>query len=95
VHAYLQRRCYEILAELENTKSPDESKIADIRAKLIILYGEEPPPMRALDAIAYNAACDSVGKSGERVKVTLQSLLRHIYPFNGTEFPQKKEAMTS
>jgi hypothetical protein len=91
VHAYLQRRCYELLAELEGINSPDESKIAAIRAKLTTLYGEEPPPMRALDAVAYNAACDSIGKSGQRVKISFwQSLLRQIYPFNGTEFVPAK-----
>jgi hypothetical protein len=91
VHGYLQRRCYEVLAELEETKPGDEAKIAALRAKLTILYGEEPPQMRALDAIAYNAACDSVGKSNARVKISfLQSLLRHFYPFNGTEFVPSK-----
>jgi hypothetical protein len=96
VHAYLQRRCYELLAELEGITSPDESSIAAIRAKLTILYGEEPPPMRALDAVAYNAACDSIGKSSERVKISFwQSLLRHIYPFNGTEFVPKATAAAS
>ena len=96
VHAYLQRRCYELLAELEGTVSLDESKIAALRAKLIILYGEEPPPMRALDAVAYNAACDSIGKSTERVKINgWQSLWRHIYPFNGTEFAPPKTSATA
>jgi hypothetical protein len=96
VHAYLQRRCYELLAELEGIKSPDESAIAGIRAKLTILYGEEPPPMRALDAVAYNTACDSIGRSSERVKITFwQSRLRHIYPFYGTEFIPKATAAAS
>ena len=65
----------------------DDSKIAEVKSKLDLIYGEEPPPMRALDAIAYNAACDTLGKSNSRVKISwLQSLLRHLYPFNGTEF---------
>ena len=89
-HAYLQRRCYELLAELEAVTSPDELKVASIRAKLTTLYGEEPPPMRALDAIAYNAACDSIGKSGERVKIGFwQSLLAQWYPFNGAKFEDR------
>jgi len=52
--------------------------------------------MRALDAVAYNAACDSIGKGSERVKISFwQSLLRHIYPFNGTEFIPKATAAAS
>jgi hypothetical protein len=87
VHGYLQRRCYELLAELEGIVSPDESQIASIRAKLTTVYGEEPPPMRALDAVAYNAACDSVGRDDERVKINWwQSLFAQLYPFNGTKF---------
>ena len=70
-HAYLQRRCYELLSELELSTPLDEGRIATLRAKLIILYGEEPPPMRALDAVAYNAACDSVGKPDARVRINL------------------------
>ncbi len=43
--------------------------------------------MRALDAIAYNEACDSIGKNADRVKVTFfQSVLSNIYAFNGTDF---------
>ena len=90
VHAYLQRRCYELLSEVELIElrsNFDDSKIAEVKSKLDLIYGEEPPPMRALDAIAYNAACDTLGKSNSRVKISwLQSLLRHLYPFNGTEF---------
>jgi hypothetical protein len=94
LHGYLQRRCYELLAELEATPAPDESKVASVRSKLTALYGEEPPPMRALDAIAYNAACDSVGKSRARVEIgVLETLLSNIWPYNGTEFvPKSRDA---
>jgi hypothetical protein len=86
-HSYLQRRCYELLAELEMLSPIEEARIANLRAKLTTLYGEEPPPMRALDAVAYNAACDSPGKEKDRVRIgLLQSVLRHIFPFYGTEF---------
>lgn len=83
VHEFLQRRLYELLAELQR----GSSAIADIEAKLTTLYGEEPPPMRALDAVAYNAACDALGKTHGRLKVGfLPSLFRNFYPFNETEF---------
>lgn len=96
-HSYLQRRCYELLAELETLLPLDEAAIANLRAKLTILYGEEPPPMRALDAVAYNAACDSLGKEKSRVRIgILQSIFRQVFPFNGTEFvPIHGDGVTS
>ena len=44
-HSYLQRRCYELLAEL-GSAAPTEESLRAIRAKLTLVYGEEPPPMR-------------------------------------------------
>lgn len=86
-HAYLQRRSYELMAELDSLSSPTAEEIAAIKSKLTILYGEEPPPMKALNAIAYNAACDFVGKRSGSLKIEwYQSLLRHFIPFTGTEF---------
>jgi hypothetical protein len=89
-HAYLQRRCYEMLSEVERLGDVTETslpKLVETRGHLTTLYGEEPPPMRALDAIAYNAACDSLLDGSGRLKVKWwQSALRHLYPFNGTDF---------
>jgi hypothetical protein len=99
-HEFLQRRYYELLSEIESGISeidllsdhPQEleqygSKISSWNAKLLLLYAEEPPPLRALDAVSYNAASDSLGRK-MRVKINFwQNLLRHIYPFNGTSFP--------
>lgn len=87
-HEFLQRRYYELLAEVTERIGPEPSDVAKWKAQLQRLAAEEPPPMRALDAIAYNAACDSLGKDHGRVRVTFwQSLWRHLYPFNGTSFP--------
>jgi hypothetical protein len=93
-HEFLQRRFYELIADVAQNPAPNEADVARWRADLQRLYAEEPPPLRALDAIAYNAACDSIGKSHCRVRVTLwQSLMRHLYPFNGTFFPDDKRAV--
>ena len=87
IHAYLQRRCYELLAEMERAgASLNEEKLLDIQAKLTTVYGEEPPTMRALDAIAFNEACDSLGKDGLLRIGFLESLLRNFCPFNGKSF---------
>jgi hypothetical protein len=49
---------------------------------------KSPKSLRALDAIAYNAACDSLLDGKGRLLVNWrQSLFRHFYPFNGTDFP--------
>lgn len=89
-HAFLQRRCYEMLAKVERldlSAGNAMSVLVDVRTELTTLYGEEPPQMRALDAIAYNAACGSMGKSKGRLKIRWwQSLLRHFFPFYGTDF---------
>jgi hypothetical protein len=91
-HAYLQRKCYELLANVEQMMPPDEAGILALRAKLTTLYGEEPPPMRALDAVAYNAACESTGREDGRLRIgVLQSIFRHFYPFNGTQFQRVSE----
>lgn len=85
-HDYLQRRYYELLADvLENPKT----KVEVWEAKLTRLYADEPAPMRALDAIARNAAVDALGyPEKDRVRVEwYQSLLSQIWPFNETEFP--------
>lgn len=58
-HEFLQRRFYEIVAEIAEAKNPGASKFDGWEAALNRLYAEEPPPMRALDAVAYNAAVDA------------------------------------
>lgn len=92
-HEYLQRSFYEICAELVERPAPDEEFCNRIEGRLNRLYAEEPPPMRALDAISYNAACDSLGYGhGDRITVGFfQSLLRQWWPFEGTEFKWVKD----
>lgn len=56
VHEFLQRRFYEILGEIEASKSDNDEVMRKWSAKLIALSADEPMTMRALDAIAYNKA---------------------------------------
>ena len=87
-HEFLQRQYYEILAQIAEYLNPGEDQVRQWQAQMQRLYSEEPPQLRALDAIAYNAACDSLGKDHGRLRVAWwQSLVRHLYPFNGTSFP--------
>lgn len=87
-HEFLQRRFYELVAEISECLAAEEKDCARWDASLNRLYAEEPPPMRALDAISFNAAADSLGRQKlDRVKVTSwESLLRHLWPYNEKSF---------
>src|SRR6185312_7667825 len=59
-HLFLQKRYYDLLSEMELARNTDSAEARKKwSAKLLTIAGEEPIPMRALDAIAYNAALDS------------------------------------
>jgi len=88
-HEFLQRQYYELLAKISETPNASEDETAKWEAELQRLYSEEPPPMRALDAIAYNAARESINPNeGKRAQVRwYHSLLSQFYAFNQSEFP--------
>ena len=87
-HEFLQRRFYELIAEITETVEATDQDVARWKATLSRLYGEELPPMRALDAIAYNAAVDSLGYPREkRIQVRWwQSVSRHVWPYSEASF---------
>ncbi|RUX97440.1 MULTISPECIES: hypothetical protein [unclassified Mesorhizobium] len=93
-HEFLQRRFYELTADIAEVEKPTPLKVRTWEATLNRLYAEEPPPMRAMDAIAYNAAAESLGSDkSKRIKVTWwQSLNRYWWAFNGAEFPFVSDA---
>jgi hypothetical protein len=94
-HEFLQRRYYELLAEMEKGDLGSPGTREKWSAKLLTLAGEEPMTMRALDAIAYNKALAALESDPEalrqnRLRVTwLQRRLRHIFAFQAAEFPTK------
>jgi hypothetical protein len=55
-HEFLQRKYNEMLADIELESAPNPAKW---KAKLYTIASDEPMPMRALDALAYNAAVDA------------------------------------
>jgi len=87
-HEFLQRRFYELVAEIAENLSPTEADAARWESALNRLYAEEKPPMRALDAVSYNSALESLGMSQQgRIPIKWhQSALRQILPFNGSSF---------
>jgi hypothetical protein len=88
-HEFLQKKYFEMLAEMELEQSPDQKKWT---AKLFAIAGDEPMPMRALDALAYNAALDATTsdvniKRANRLHVPfVHRLLRHVIAFHAHEY---------
>jgi hypothetical protein len=88
-HDFLRRQYYELLAQMAEEQNPPESVIAKWERDLFRLYADEPAPMRALDALAFNATVEAFGIAGsKRVKVAwYQVLLSQFVAFNRAEFP--------
>jgi hypothetical protein len=96
VHEFLQRRYYEVLAEIEGEKSDDEHAMRRWSAKLVTLMADEPMTMRALDAIAYNKALDAIVPPAEKhryrqVVSRWQIWLRHVLAFQNFDFAPKPD----
>jgi hypothetical protein len=87
LHETLQRRYFELIAAIDGLVDPAPESLAKWRADLNLIYADEPPPMRALDAIAHNKACDSLGCPEGRLSVKgWQWLFQHFYSFPNTRF---------
>jgi len=83
----LQRKYYDLLAEIDGVATPTEEQIRKWQSALNRIYVDELPPMRALDAIAYNTACRALGHSGQDRNVNFwHVLLSQIYSFPKTDF---------
>jgi hypothetical protein len=91
-HEFLQRRYYELLSETDKAAVPSDEVLREWNSKLSLLYAEEPPQLRALDAIAYNTTCDSLGKGEGRVRLTwFHFVFCQFYSFPGTKFSATKD----
>jgi|HubBroStandDraft_6_1064221.scaffolds.fasta_scaffold1458774_1 hypothetical protein len=89
-HDFLRRKYYELLAKL--VEQHDQKDIAErVHCDMLRASAAEPPPLRALDAIAYNAALQGLGRDeSERIPIRWwESLFRQMYPFNGTNFASR------
>jgi hypothetical protein len=96
-HEFLQRKYSEMLAEMELETAANPAKW---RSKLYTIAGEEPMPMRALDALAYNAALDATTsdpniKKAHRVRVPFcHRFLRHFVRRDGYEYRPESEPIS-
>jgi hypothetical protein len=94
LHEKLQVKYYDLIAVIDGTIKPDDVDLTKWRASLWQIYADEPPPMRALDAIAYNAAYDDLGFKAE-AHLKLQPwhwAFSQIYSFPHAKFPKNSPA---
>jgi hypothetical protein len=91
-HEILQRRYFSLMAEIEECVEPDQLQCAKWSAEISRIAGDEPPTLRALDAIADNQATNAMYGGGNRLKVNMwQSLTRQTLAHNGASFPIKED----
>ena len=89
-HEFLCRRYFDLLAETDGDK---------VEATLVQLSAEEAPTLRAVLAVAYNRALDSVAMDaggaafGRRNVATWRWALRHFFSFSGADFPLRPARM--
>ncbi|MGY3353540.1 hypothetical protein ACVWZK_000203 [Bradyrhizobium sp. GM0.4] len=96
-HEFLQKKYNDMLAEIELDPKPSEKRY---NAKLFTIAGDEPMPLRALDALAYNAALDATTSDPEmrsRNRVWIpphQRVLRHFIAFHAYEYKLESERVS-
>jgi hypothetical protein len=94
LHENLQRKSFEMMAEIDGTVDAGLADYAKWKAAAHRLGGEEPPPRRALQALAYNATIASRRENPEpdMLVVTFwQRLWKQIAPFTNAHFPRRRE----
>ena len=91
-HEFLQRRYYEMLSEMDAAAADSEDADRRWSAKLWQISADEPLPMRALDALAYNKAVDAtVSDPEEAMSYRLyvpwhHRRLRHVFAFQAARY---------
>lgn len=83
-HEFLQRRYYDLLAEIEEFGA-DENRIPGWCATLSRISGDEPPNRLLPEAQAYNAAASALGRSaGHHLYIPIWLMLfGHFLAFDG------------
>jgi hypothetical protein len=89
-HELLQRRYYDVLSRVKEAGELSAETCSSLAAEISRISGEEPPTLRALDAVAFNEATDTLwGDDGTpyRLKVSFwQNLTKHLLHHNGVAF---------
>jgi hypothetical protein len=82
-HSNLRRRCFDLLARLEANENLD-----GIKAEFVRIVADEPPAMHAVNALAFNAAVDAMGRPpGQKYKLDWsQTFFRHWIRYQPNQF---------
>jgi hypothetical protein len=94
LHEALQRKAYELGAEVDGVVDPTPQQCAEWRAKLHKIYAEEPPPKRALDAVVYNATLSGRRENPDDDLVVIsfpQRTFKQVLPFQNAKFSRRGE----
>lgn len=91
-HHTLYARYCELLGEIEAKYDASHEDLSGWRVRLHILYADEPPPFRALDAWCHNAVCLAEGSaaSGKLDIPWYHLVLKNVFPFSGSEYKFRK-----
>ncbi len=83
---------HDIAADLEESRG-DEKAIKRLRARMIRAAAKEPIMFEAAEKVAFNAAIRSLNRdpAEEWVLGRRHRALRHIRPYSGTVFKQRKD----
>lgn len=95
-HEDRRRTYHDLAAQLEECDKGDAACQA-LRGKMIRAAADDPYVYKAAEAVAFNAATQSLGRdvSDEFVLTPCQRLLRHVRSYSGAKFPQRKDVGTS
>ncbi len=96
-HEALQRRAHELCGAIDRTLDPTTEHFAQWKEALHGIYGEEPPPLRALHALAYNATLSGRKErpNDDLLVVTgWQRVMAQFLPFTNEPFPRRSEIAT-
>jgi hypothetical protein len=83
-HSALRRRCYDLVARMQAGEPTNSLQAAFTR-----IVADEPPAMHAVNALAFNAAVDALGRPADQKYVLKpwQIWFRHWWRFRPNEFP--------
>jgi hypothetical protein len=94
LHEALQRKAYELGAEVDGIIEPTPQQCAEWRSKLHKIFAEEPPPKRALDAVVYNATLSGRRENPDDDLIVIsfsQRTFKQVLPFQNAKFPRRAE----
>ena len=91
-HSTLRRRCYDLLARMEAGE-----EITTLQAEYTRIIANEPPAMHAVNALAFNAVVDALGRPKDQkyILAPWQSFFRHWWRFRPDDFQTVKSSASA